>query len=155
MPTTLSVALIMAGIQEIVSALCNPSPGSPLAPLKLSQLQALNTVLNVVADTIPKQTNEEHIEVCSTGTQYKVIPEAQPTQPTDISIQTVTNNHNSNNHPLPNNNNNGVMIALQESIDKTVCAAPLRVSKTVSFANDTIFKERTKNMHPRQEQQKS
>ena len=79
---------------------------------------------------------------------YEVIPDAQPTQPADISVQTITNNHNSNNHSLPNNNNNGVMIVLQESIDKTVHAAPLRVSKTVSFANDTIFKERIEKYAP-------
>ena len=144
MPTTLSVDLIMAGIQELVSALHNPSPGSPLASLKASQLQALDTVLNVMADTVPKKTNKDSIEVCSTGTQYEVIPDVQPTQPSNISIQTVTNDYNSDNHPRLNNNNNGGMIVLQESIDKMVPASLLRMGKTVSFANNTIFRERLK-----------
>jgi len=51
MPTTSSTDYIKAGIADIVHALQNPSPNSPLAPLTDSQVLALKTLMLVLHGT--------------------------------------------------------------------------------------------------------
>jgi hypothetical protein len=56
MPLASSTDLILAGINDIVNALNNPSPGSPLAPLSdshVAKLQQLTTVLTNIIEPLP------------------------------------------------------------------------------------------------------
>ena len=59
MPIASSTDLVLAGIQDIVNALKNPSHGSPLAPRTDSQVQALTDLSNLLTNIATKSPPNE------------------------------------------------------------------------------------------------
>jgi hypothetical protein len=57
MPLASSNDLILAGIQDIVHALQNPSPGSPLSPLTDGHHHALRELTNIITSLVPVAAN--------------------------------------------------------------------------------------------------
>ena len=60
---TSSNDLIIAGINDVVHALQNPSPGSPLAPLNTSQVTALETLTAILTGVAAKPKTAPSLRV--------------------------------------------------------------------------------------------
>jgi len=79
MPTTSSIDYINAGIADILHALQNPSPNSPLAPLTDSQSLALKTLMLILHGmSNPNQPSEAPLLPPTPAIPVKIPPPSAP-----------------------------------------------------------------------------
>jgi hypothetical protein len=94
MPLASSTDLILAGIKDILAALHNPTPNSPLAPLTDSEVAALTTLTSVLTNKLtpaphlepatnpsPAQPPVNQPDPAATATQPKQAPTTHKPQP--------------------------------------------------------------------------
>ena len=91
MPLASSTDLILAGIQDIVHALKNPSHGSPLAPRTDSQVQALMDLTNLLTNITAKAPPSEKLVTNQSVPPLRVVEQPVPTNENNVEQPVPTN----------------------------------------------------------------